>query len=402
MKKLLLVLSIFLTLKSEAQQASRLLNIQAFPYQNFDVDNILGVRLEFGDYRIYAFNKWSLIDTTLKIATKTNLSSFASKSTQFTINGVTHDLGSNFSWAVGDVTISQLSTSLAGYVPTSRTINGYSLSSNVTLSKSDFGLSNVDNTSDANKPISNSVQTALNAKQASITLTTSGSGSATFSSNVLNIPTPTAPTIPVTSVFGRTGAIVQQVGDYNTDQVSEGGTNRYYTDTRARASISAGTGLSYNASTGVFTNTSPNQPISITGTNGITVTGSYPSFGISQTTPSYNNAPGRPLSTVFRPSATRPTRVTYTINIVTALSLLNLNSSGLVQLQISSDGSTNWTTVNSAGVTKTLSVAITIGLNETAVLNLSGEIPAGWYARLLPTISGGATASVTNGQEVTY
>lgn len=37
------------------------------------------------------------------------------------------------------------------------------------LSKSDVGLGNVDNTSDANKPISNATQTALNAKQGTIT-----------------------------------------------------------------------------------------------------------------------------------------------------------------------------------------------------------------------------------------
>lgn len=37
--------------------------------------------------------------------------------------------------------------------------------------KSDVGLGNVDNTSDANKPISTAVQTALNAKAASSTLT---------------------------------------------------------------------------------------------------------------------------------------------------------------------------------------------------------------------------------------
>jgi hypothetical protein len=59
----------------------------------------------------------------------------------------------------------------------------------VSLDKSDVGLSNVDNTSDANKPISSATQTALDAKQDDITLTTIGtSGAATFVDNVLNIP----------------------------------------------------------------------------------------------------------------------------------------------------------------------------------------------------------------------
>lgn len=48
-----------------------------------------------------------------------------------------------------------------------KTIEGQSLlgSGNIDLTKSDVGLSNVDNTSDANKPVSTATQTALNLKQ---------------------------------------------------------------------------------------------------------------------------------------------------------------------------------------------------------------------------------------------
>lgn len=60
----------------------------------------------------------------------------------------------------------------------------------------------------------------------------------------------------VISVFGRTGAVVAQSGDYTTTQVTEG-TNLYYTDARARAAISLTTSGSsgaatYNSSTGVL------------------------------------------------------------------------------------------------------------------------------------------------------
>lgn len=50
---------------------------------------------------------------------------------------------------------------------TIKTLEGVSLlgSGNIDLNKSDVGLSNVDNTSDANKPVSTATQTALNAKQ---------------------------------------------------------------------------------------------------------------------------------------------------------------------------------------------------------------------------------------------
>lgn len=46
-------------------------------------------------------------------------------------------------------------------VPDTRTVNGHALTSDVTVSKSDVGLSNADNTSDINKPISTATQTQL-------------------------------------------------------------------------------------------------------------------------------------------------------------------------------------------------------------------------------------------------
>lgn len=58
-----------------------------------------------------------------------------------------------------------LSIDLSGLVPKTRKINGHSLSADVTLGKSDVGLGNVDNTADANKPVSTAQQAALDAKQ---------------------------------------------------------------------------------------------------------------------------------------------------------------------------------------------------------------------------------------------
>ena len=59
----------------------------------------------------------------------------------------------------------------------------------VALDKTAVGLPNVDNTSDANKPVSTATQTALDLKQDDITLTTTGtSGVATFVGSTLNVP----------------------------------------------------------------------------------------------------------------------------------------------------------------------------------------------------------------------
>ena len=134
---------------------------------------------------------------------------------------------------------------------------------------------------------------------------------------------------PVTSVFGRTGAVVATSGDYTTTQVTEG-TNLYYTDVRARASLSfvagsgaynsttgvitiptnnnqitngaayitltslsAGVGISYNNTTGVITNSAPDQTVSLTAGAGISVSGTYPSFTIASTITQYTDALAR-------------------------------------------------------------------------------------------------------------
>jgi len=134
---------------------------------------------------------------------------------------------------------------------------------------------------------------------------------------------------PVTSVFGRTGAVVATSGDYTTAQVTESG-NLYFTDSRARlalsfvagsgaynsttgvitiptnnnqitngsnyitlGSLSAGTGISYNNTTGVITNSAPDQTVSITAGAGISVSGTYPSFTIASTITQYTDALAR-------------------------------------------------------------------------------------------------------------
>jgi len=55
-------------------------------------------------------------------------------------------------------------TSASSFVPVTRTVAGKTLSADVTLAKADVGLGDVDNTSDANKPVSSFQQTALDGK----------------------------------------------------------------------------------------------------------------------------------------------------------------------------------------------------------------------------------------------
>ena len=83
------------------------------------------------------------------------------------VNAVTGVKGaSESSYRTGNI---NLTPANIGAVPTSRTVNGKALSSDITVDKSDVGLGNVDNTKDADKPVSTATLAALNEKVDKVT-----------------------------------------------------------------------------------------------------------------------------------------------------------------------------------------------------------------------------------------
>jgi hypothetical protein len=68
----------------------------------------------------------------------------------------------------------------------------------------------------------------------------------------------------VSSVNGFTGAV-----SLTTTNIPEGAPNLYYTNARARASLSAGAGISYNSTTGVISATSTGGVVSVNGQTGV-------------------------------------------------------------------------------------------------------------------------------------
>ena len=107
--------------------------------------------------------------------------------------------------------------------------------------------SDIDNWDDSyGNKITSAAVTGTNTK--TLTLNQQDGGTVTASWTDIN-------TDAVSSVFGRTGAVVAQSGDYNTNQVTEG-LNLYYTDGRVRNAISESiAGIDYNSTTGVFSTT---------------------------------------------------------------------------------------------------------------------------------------------------
>ena len=116
----------------------------------------------------------------------------------------------------------------------------------------------------------------------------------------------------VTSVNGQVGTVV-----LTTTNINEG-TNLYYTDVRARASNSAGTGISYDSATGVITNSAPDQIVSITGAGTSVVTGTYPNFTVTSTDST--------LGTVTSVAATAGTGISVTGSPITTSGTLNITN----------------------------------------------------------------------------
>ena len=87
-------------------------------------------------------------------------------------------------------------TALNNKVDKTTTINGHVLSGNVTVTKADVGLSNVDNTSDTNKPVSTAQQAAINSAKSTIdTYTVNGK-------EISDSPTINAGDVPITDTLG--------------------------------------------------------------------------------------------------------------------------------------------------------------------------------------------------------
>lgn len=132
-------------------------------------------------------------------------------------------------------------TALNGKVSTTVKVNGHALSADVTVSKSDVGLSNVDNTSDANKPVSTAQQTALD-KKVNKTTTVNGhalSGNVTVTKADVGLGN-----VDNTSDVNKPISTATQTAlDKKVDKVSGKGlsTNDYTTDEKNKlAGIAAG------------------------------------------------------------------------------------------------------------------------------------------------------------------
>jgi hypothetical protein len=202
--------------------------------------------------------------------------------------------------------------------------------------------------------------------RAAITLTTTGSGAATYNSTTgaLNIPT------------GGSGTVT---------------------------SITAGTGLSGGTITTSGTISMPNVGTPSTYS---TVTTDSQGRVSSGTTMSVNDTPGRSIvtttsSTGFQIDASRSAMVNYDIDMSTTASIAG-NASVTVYLETAATNSTtpsDWTTIAKVSNAQALSLAITLQSIQGTTQSLNRKIPAGKYVRIRSVISGTGSASIAYAQE---
>lgn len=180
------------------------------------------------------------------------------------------------------------------------------------------------------------------------------------------------------------------------------GTKLYYTDARARLSVSAtGTGLSYNNTTGVFQNTAPDQPVTITAGRGLQVSGVYPNFTVSMVAPTYSTT-ARALNSNFTPNATKETFAFYTITCSVTNPLLVGTSTASVFLEYSTNAGSSWNAVTSQANSSGVGLTVTVQLNNGQTGVVSGIIPAGALARLRSVTAGTASVTIVSTFEMVY
>jgi len=287
-----------------------------------------------------------------------SFSSLTGKPTTISGYGITdaYPLTGNPSSFLTGITSGQVTLAL-GYTPItdSRTINGVALNSNISLTKSDIGLGNIDNTSDLNKPISTATQTALNAKQNTLV---SGTNIKTVNGNTL----------------------------LGSGDLTVGNT---YT---------AGTGISIASN--VVTNTAPDQTITLTAGNRISITGTYPNFTIGYVEPTINTPVVRTLNSNFTISSTKQSIVSYTLTVTVTNPLLAGSSTANVFLEYSTNGGTTWLLPSQNGNLSSVALAVAVAITSGQTSTVNGIIPANALVRLRTLTTGTASVTYVTGTEI--
>jgi len=178
--------------------------------------------------------------------------------------------------------------------------------------------------------------------------------------------------------------------------IADYGITDSYTDTKARAAFTAGTGITITG--GVITNTAVPANITLTAGNRITITGTYPNFTISYIEPTINHVT-RAVNTNYTIS-TKQAQVYYAVPVTATNPLLVGTSIGTAYLEYSINAGSTWTTATTISSSSSVGLSVTIALTTGGNNVLSGVVPANALVRVRTVVTGTATVGSVTGQEI--
>lgn len=150
--------------------------------------------------------------------------------------------------------------------------------------------------------------------------------------------------------------------------------------------------------------------LTATGTAGIYTNVTTDAYGrvTAGTARSFNNAPSHSIVTTaaaangFQVSAAQDALVNYSVNL-SSTSTIGGASSAYAVLEICSTNSStaaNWTEIARVSNGQTITLAVALQSIQTTTAAVSGEVPAGYYARIRSVLTGTSSAAFQSGQEV--
>lgn len=182
-------------------------------------------------------------------------------------------------------------------------------------------------------------------------------------------------------------------------------TNLYYTNARARAALSQGTGIGYNSSTGVITNSSPDQTVVITGT-----TGTYPTFAlptipsVTRTTSTQSLSLVGTGATGTQISSTKDSTVHVCVSTSTTSTIGGPASSVVTLKKCSTNSATegDWTSVGMVQSDQTITLAVVLQSVQVVRGMMTTDLPAGWFVKLVNSGSGTHSETFVSGEKTIY
>lgn len=161
---------------------------------------------------------------------------------------------------------------------------------------------------------------------------------------------------------------------------------------------SAGPGI--QLSSGVFSNTSPDQTVVLTGGNRTLITGTYPNFTISFIEPTINIIASKTLNSNYTISATKQANVSYSLTCSVTNPLLAGSSTANIFLEYSTNGGSTWLLPSQNGNLSSVALAVAVAITNSQTVTVAGSIPAGALVRLRTTTTGTASVTYVTGTEI--